>query len=202
MKKTIILLVMVFVVLSLKAQMVLTIPSDYARTDPINDSITKNWAGQLISFDDDDETTISFYITSAWKPENTILNTLASNGCDTENWPLYFRVVDSTFFEEQVSSLVGVESRTIEGRYTSNYLKWKNFLDVSHEMYWNSYNGSFVVLAAKDDGSLMKLSEVVTIRGDYTQITGYYTISGKAGITQSNLYKRTDYNTWTVVTAL
>lgn len=195
MKKLVFLLIAVLAFSSLKAQ-TLTIPVSYARTSPISDSITKNWAGQLIPIDDNTESVVTYKITTSWKPENIILNTMVQNGCNTSNWPLYFRANDSTFFEAVVSDIVGVKSRTIEGRYTTNFLKWKNFLEVGHELYWNSFNGNFIILATKDNGTFMTLSEVITIRNDYTQVNGFYTIPGLAELTQTNLWQRTGYDTW------
>lgn len=202
MKKITLLLIVVLAAFTLKAQ-VLTLPYDYANSGAIRDSLT-HWTsgGGLIPFDDNVNSTTSYRITSDWAPENTILNDIESNGGNTTEWPLYFRVIDSTFFDEEVHDLVGSNSKTLEGRYTSNNVKWANFIQVSHEVWYNSFNGHFIVLAQKDDGTLMTLEEVLTIRNSYTQITGYYTVNGRLEINQNNLYKRVNYNTYTKATDL
>lgn len=183
------------------SQGTLTVPTEFIQSsDPVSDSITE-WikrAWVIPSTSVNGSNNVSYFdIQPGFNPNNADLNTIRAEGGNTEDWPLYFRCVDSTIFDEQVQSSIGDNLYDIQGRYTTELLTWGNYLEVDHEMYWNAYNDQYFFLAAKADGTLMTLDEVITIRGAYSQVTGYLTVPTLKAINPNNLWQRTDYNVWT-----
>lgn len=201
MKKFILILGILVCGLIANSQGTLSIPTDFIKSnDPVSDSITewikRAWIIPSNSINGSDNMSY-FTIRSGFDPDNADLNTIRAEGGDTEDWPLYFRCIDSTIFSEQVQSSIGNNLYDIQGRYTSELLTWGNFLEVDHEIYYNSYNGQYYFLAAKANGDLMTLDEVLIIRGAYSQITGFLTVPTLKGISKNNLYKRETNLSWT-----
>lgn len=179
---------------SISAQ-TLTIPTEEI-TGPLSDTL-KEWHNRAwISVNSSNGTGSVYNINDGWNPQSSDIVSIIGAGGNTSNYPLYFRISDSLFFASEIPSTIGTDLYDIQGRYTAELLTWGNYLEVSHEVYWQSNNGYFYVLALKDDGTRMTLSEANQIRIDNSYVVSVQAISFLKGLNQNILYKRTAFNTW------
>jgi hypothetical protein len=183
MKKTVFILVIFLAVFVVKSQ-TLTVPTSLVledTTDFIHGNMRHefaNWmlSGGLIATGTENGSTI-FKITDQWEPENSQINEMYAAGANTSNWPLYLVINDSVFFDDTVhTEIMGANSYTIDGRYTEVKRTWADYFNSNHVMYYQPGNGQYYVLAAKVDGSLLTLRDVIMIRNGYANCTGYNTV--------------------------
>lgn len=178
MKKLALVLLVFGCALMVKAQ-VLSVPTDYITSTPaIRDSFI-NWTirSQLLALSTENGTS-TFTITTSWNPENSDLNAMVSAGGDTEEWPLYLTVNDSTFFTEDILGSLGGNNNNILGRYTEPIKEWGNYFKNTHEIWFYTAPNpdQYVILGALESGTIMKLSEVRAIVTGYSQCVGYRTV--------------------------
>jgi len=141
------------------------------------------WAPQLNEITSEDD--VSYYeITPDWNPTNGQLNEIEGAGGNTENWPLYLTVNDSTFFTEEILGTLGGDSRAVLGRWTEPLKEWGNYLPEDHEIYFYEAPtpDQYIVLAAKENGDIMTLETVRDIVSGYSQCVGYRTALVVSGI--------------------
>ena len=194
-------LIIVFVIVSISlCGQVLKVPTDLTQRKD-----SSYWGGnipflitqwRLASWIDNSGTlngTSIFSIENSFAPSNTELNEIESNGGDIENWGMYLRTADSTFFSDTVPTWVGGNTKEVKGRKTIDQKTWGEYFDENHEMYYNTFNGQYIILAADDQGNFLKLSTIIDIRNSYASVNGYLTIVGLADINPSNLIKREDW---------
>lgn len=177
------------------AQQLLTIPTDELNGE-IGDTIAKwqryNWIVSSTST----ETNSTYVIQPGFNPEQSDVVNIILAGGNTSNYPFFLRISDSLFFASDIPDDIGGNLYDIQGRYTSELLTWANFLDVDHEVYYQSNIDFYFVLASKADGTLMTLSEANQIRIDNSYVASVVTLPFIKAINNSFIYKRTDYNTW------
>ena len=160
--------------------------------DSIQQWQKRSWISPLSS----DGTNSVYQIYNGWNPAYANIVSIIQAGGNTSNYPLYFRISDSLFFDSQIPDDIGTDLYDIQGRYTTELLTWGNYLEVSHEVYWQSNNSYYYVLALKDDGTRMTLNEANQIRINNAYVVSVQTITFLKGLPQSILYKRTAYNVW------
>ena len=208
MKKVIILLGLVIFSISLIGQTnpTLTIPTSLTQRADTNfwgSEIPlwfQNWtaASYLISTGTSNGTS-TYTITDSWDPTNAELNTLKTNGANTSNWPLYWTTPtsgDSVVFVDTVTILMGNNVKEIKGKNTIENKTWGEYFKENHEIYWQTSPTRYIILAAKEDGTLLTLQEVIDIKNDYfPDISAFMTVVTKNGINSSLLKNR---STWPV----
>lgn len=155
----------------------ITIPETWRNADADNDSLLIRWVtdAELTGIPG----TKKYYISSTWDPGNAILNSIRSYGGDTEEWPLYWVVNDTAFFYSEVSNITGNDIISIKSvNYMPNKI-WGEYFRQSHEMYYRSAPNpdQYIVLAADNEGNLLSLDEMITIKLAFSSyIPSYWTL--------------------------
>lgn len=119
--------------------------------------------------------TKEYYISDTWSPGNADLNSIRTNGGDTENWALYWVVNDTNLFYQTVPSSLGNTVSLKSASYTPNKT-WGEWLNQSHIVYYRSATSpdQYWILATDYDGNLLTLDEMVTIRLAYSSYMPSY----------------------------
>lgn len=177
MKKLTLFLTLFLIAFALNAQdqAKITIPDAWSDASEDNNGILIKWVtrAELSPI----AGTKEYVISDMWNPSNADLNQIAVNGGDTENWPLYFIVNDTNFFYEPVDPIMGDNIRALKSGLHTPLKTWGEYLKQSHEVYYRSATSpdQYWILAADVNGNRLKLSELIDIRNNYTEIVGYVT---------------------------
>lgn len=193
--KNIILLFSVLICGFLKAQ-TLTVPTDYiTSTSAVRDTFI-NWTirSEIISTSTLNGTS-EYNITNSFDPENSDLNTMESAGGNTSGWALYWTTPpnDSSFFTDTVSVLMGDNIEKIQGRNTIARKTWGEYFNDNHVIYWQPSQSRYLILAAKINGTFLSLSDVVTIKNQFSGLSAYKTSFNVGEINPASLEVR---STW------
>jgi hypothetical protein len=178
MKKILIVLVVLICGLTANSQTAaITITESWRNADPDNDSLLIRWVtdAELTGIPG----TKKYYISNTWDPGNTVLNSIRVYGGDTENWPLYWVVNDTTFFYESVDGITGYDTLSIKSVNHMPNKTWGEYFKQSHEMYYRSATNpdQYIILAANHDGDILTLNEMVTIKQLFSSyIPSYWTL--------------------------
>lgn len=199
MKKLLFFIAIAFIAVNMNAQTLEVPTSDAQRQDssywggniPFN--ITQWQLSSWISNNGTTNGTSKFTIQNSFNPSNTDLNEIETAGGNIINWSMYIRTSDSTFFSDTVPSYIGGNVKEVKGSNTIENKTWGEYYDQDHEMYKNTFNNQYIILATDDDGNVLDLSTIIDIRNDYSSVAGYLTIKGLADINPANLLERADW---------
>lgn len=193
MKKILIILVILWSTLISAQTLTIPVTQTYG---PLGDTLEQWDRRAWIDANSSDETNSVYDVKDGWNPQSNDIINIISAGGNTSNVAFYFRITDSLFFASAIPSNLGTNLYDIQGRYTTELLTWGNFLEVDHEIYWQSNTNNYYVLALKADGTRMTLGEANQIRIDNAYVASVHTVNYLKGINQTLLYKRTAFNVW------
>lgn len=199
MKKNILLSVALFISVIVGAQ-TLQVPTELTQRQD-----SSYWGGNIpynisqwllaswISSNGTTNGTSQFTIQDSFNPSNTELNEIESNGGNIIGWPMYLRTADSTFFTDTVPYYLTGNVDKVLGRDSLYRKSWGEYYNEGHEIYHNSFNDQYIILATDDLGNIFDLETIIQLRNDYANINGYLTIKGLSEINQSNLTVRSEW---------
>ena len=140
-------------------------------------SLIKLTRAEAASYNVEEGRSIYFIDATKWEPTNNeIINIrIAGAAGNTENYVLYWRVTDSTFFDEDVSAEFVDRIDKIEGRYTVTRKSWGEYLSESHTIYYRESLGDYIISGTNDRDEPLTLEKFWNIKNAYPKIIGFMT---------------------------